>query len=86
MSSATPPEQGANPAEPSAPPASHLRPVRLKGSVLAWACAGIVIGAVGLLLITGLSGTPWLFLLYPVLIGVLLVSLGALALHLLHRF
>ena len=86
MSSRTPPEQGASPDSSPDLPASHLKPVRLRGSVLAWAAVGILVSALGLLLITGLSGTPWLFLLYPLLIGVLLVSLGALALHLLHRF
>ena len=71
----------------SAPPGrgSHLKRVRLRGSVLAWAIPGVVITALGLLLVTGLSGTPWLFLLYPVLIGALLVSLSVIVLHLLQR-
>ena len=39
----------------------------------------------GLFMATGLASSPWLFLLYPLLIGALLISLCALALRLLHR-
>ena len=66
--------------------ASHLRKIRMRGRIAVWAILGVVFSTVGLLLLTGLAATPWLFLLYPALIGILLVSLGALALHLLHRF
>ncbi len=68
-----------------ASPASRLKPLRVRGRVLAWAIAGVILAGAGLLLITGLAGTPWLFLLYPLLIGLLLVSLSAIALHLLHK-
>jgi hypothetical protein len=64
---------------------SHLKRVRLRGSALAWAVPGAGVSALGLLLVTGLSNTPWLFLLYPLLIGALLVSLGMIVLHLLQR-
>jgi len=71
---------------PPPPPPSHLRPLKLGGAVTRWALTGIGVGTLGLFLLTGLAGSPWLFLLYPALIGVVLVSAGALALHLLHRF
>jgi hypothetical protein len=51
-----------------------------------WGTAGTLLALAGLFLLTGWSFSPWLFLLYPALIGLLLVSLGALGLHLLHRF
>lgn len=64
---------------------SHLKRVRLRGSALAWAIPSAGISGLSLLLVTGLSNTPWLFLLYPLLIGALLVSLGMIVLHLLQR-
>lgn len=73
------------PLPPLSAPASRLKPLRVRGRVLAWAIAGAITGGLGLLLITGLAGTPWLFLLYPLLIGLLLVSLSAIVIHLLHR-
>ena len=74
--------------EPTPPPdsKSHLKPLRMRGSIVKWSIAGTVLTLLGLLLLTGMSPTPWLFLLYPLLIAGLLLSLGALALHLLHRF
>lgn len=72
--------------DPSPEERKHLRPLRMRGSIAAWSLAGTVICAAGLFLLTGLAGSVWLFLLYPLLIGGLIVSLGTLALHLLHRF
>ncbi len=72
--------------EPDASPTSRLKPLRVTGHILAYAVAGIILGGIGLLLITILPGSPWLFLLYPVLIALVLVSLIAIVLHLLHRF
>jgi hypothetical protein len=54
--------------------------------VLGKSLLGIGISALGLFLLTGFAGNVWLFLLYPPLIALLLVSLGALALHLLRRY
>lgn len=65
---------------------THLRIVNWKGSIMLWGTAGTLLALAGLFLLTGWSFSPWLFLLYPALIGLLLVSLGALGLHLLHRF
>ncbi|HZP84959.1 MAG TPA: hypothetical protein VFB21_25200 [Chthonomonadaceae bacterium] len=68
---------------PDAP--RHLKPLRVRGNVLAWSVGGAVAAGGGLFLLTGLAWSPWLFLLYPLLIGLLLASLGVLALHLLRR-
>ena len=62
-----------------------LRSLRLGPGLVRWAGAGIVVSGAGLLLLTLLAQSPWLFLLYPLLIGILLLSLVALALSLLHR-
>ena len=74
--------------EPNRPAShsSHLKPLRIGGNILAYAVMGAVVAGEGLFLLTTLSVSPWLFLLYPVLIGVLLVSLSVIVLHLLHRF
>ncbi|HLK56148.1 MAG TPA: hypothetical protein VKU00_06275 [Chthonomonadaceae bacterium] len=64
---------------------SRLRPLRIGPGVIRWAGLGVVLSALGLLLLTLLARSPWLFLLYPLLIGTLLLSLGALALALLNR-
>ena len=64
---------------------SHLRKLRFRGRVVGLALSGIVAGAAGLFLVTGLANSPWLFLLYPVLIGLTLFSILVLALQLLHR-
>lgn len=66
-------------------PPARLKPLRLRGNVARWAIAAALLSSLGLLLLTGLASSPWLFLLYPLLIGTLLASLGVLALHLLHR-
>lgn len=63
-----------------------LRAVRLSGSIAVYCLCAAVLSAIGLFVVTGLAASPWLFLLYPLLIGTLIVSLGLLALHLLHRF
>lgn len=73
-----------DPSEENIPP-SRLKILHLKGSVITWAAVGAVVSMLGLLLLTGLSSSPWLFLLYLVLIPLLLVSLSTLALHLLHH-
>ena len=75
-----PPEQ-----EPGTERRSHLRKIRFRGRMLWFSLAGLVIGSVGLFLVTGLANSPWLFLLYPLLIGLIGVSLLVLALQLLHR-
>ena len=62
-----------------------LRPVRFRPSTVRWGLAGILLSGGGLLLLTMLARSPWLFLLYPILIGTLLLSLGVLALALLYR-
>ncbi len=73
------------PDDPGTERRSHLRKVRFRGPVV-WLClAGILIGGIGLFLVTGLSGSPWLFLLYPILIALLGGSLLVLALQFLHR-
>ena len=64
---------------------SHLRKFRFRGRLLVLAIGGVLIGSLGLFLVTGLAGSPWLFLLYPLLIGLTFVSLLVLALQLLHR-
>jgi len=65
---------------------SHLRALRPHGRVAFWAVTGAVVSGLGLVGLTSFASTPWLFLLYPVLIGLLLTSLGALGLHLIRRF
>ncbi len=70
----------ANPSRPA------LRTLRFRGHVAVWSGVGVLVSVAGLFLLTGLASSPWLFLLYPVLIGTLLLSLGSLALFLLHRF
>jgi len=75
----------APPPEENISPPQRLKTLRLKGSVFAWAAVGVVVSIFGLLLLTGLSSSPWLFLLYLVFIPLLLVSLSTLALHLLHH-
>lgn len=64
---------------------SHLRKIRFRGRLLGLGIGGVLIGSLGLFLVTGLAGSPWLFLLYPLLIGLTFVSLLILALQLLHR-
>ncbi len=64
---------------------SHLHKVRFRGRLVGLSLCGVVVGGGGLFLVTGLAGSPWLFLLYPLLIGLTLVSLLVLALQLLHR-
>ena len=64
---------------------SHLRKIRFRGRLLGMAIAGVLVGGVGLFLVTGLADSPWLFLLYPLLIGLIGFSLLVLALQLLHR-
>ncbi len=64
---------------------THLTPVRFRGNVVVWGIIGAVGCAVGMLLLTGLASSPWLFLLYPLLIGGEIFSLGVLALALLRR-
>ncbi len=71
--------------EPGTERRSHLRKIRFRGRLLGPAIGGVLIGSLGLFLVTGLSGSPWLFLLYPLLIGLVGVSLLVLALQLLHR-
>jgi hypothetical protein len=74
------------PPEPSLPPHPRLKLLRLRGNPMLWGLIGAIVSILGLFLIGGLAASPWLFLLYPLLIGLLLISLGVLALHLLHRF
>lgn len=71
--------------EPGKGRKSHLRKIRFRGRLVLPAIGGILIGSVGLFLVTGLANSPWLFLLYPLLIGLIGLSLLVLALQLLHR-
>ena len=71
--------------DPSNGRRSHLRKIRLRGRLVWPAVAGLVGGSFGLFAVTGLAGSPWLFLLYPLLIGLVGFSLLILALQLLHR-
>jgi hypothetical protein len=71
--------------EPEPQPRSHLRKIRFRGRLVWMAIAGALLGSVGLFLVTGLANSPWLFLLYPLLIGLIGFSLLVLALQLLHR-
>lgn len=64
---------------------SHLHKIRFRGRLLWAAVGGVAVGSVGLFLVTGLAASPWLFLLYPLLIGLVGVSLLVLALQLLRR-
>jgi fatty acid desaturase len=64
---------------------AHLRPLRVRGGIVRWSVTVAVVSGICLFLITGLAASPWVFLLYPLLIGALLLALCALALHLLHR-
>jgi hypothetical protein len=77
------PEEGKPKGEEGAP--THLKPLRVRGSIGIWSVLGAVGCAVGLLALTGLASSPWLFLLYPLLIVGQIVSLGVLALTLLRR-
>ena len=63
----------------------HLKPLRMRGNMVLWSGVGAAGCAVGLVLLTGLATSPWLFLLYPLLIGGQILSLVVLALSLLHR-
>ncbi len=74
------------PDDPGVERRSHLRKVRFRGKLLWLSLGGALIGGVGLFVVTGLANSPWLFLLYPLLIGLLLISLLVLALQLLQRF
>ena len=71
------------------PPTSsqdRLRPLSLRGNVLVRGLIGASVSFLGLILLTGMTPSPWLFLLYPLLIGGLLFSLALIGLHLLRRF
>ena len=71
--------------EPGTERRSHLRKIRFRGRLLWMALAGVLVGSVGLFLVTGLADSPWLFLLYPLLIGLIGVALLVLAIQFLHR-
>jgi len=71
--------------EPGTEHRSHLRKIRFRGRLVGFSLAGLLIGGLGLFLVTGLANSPWLFLLYPLLIGMIGLSLLVLALQLLHR-
>lgn len=71
--------------DPSSGRRSHLRKIRFRGRLVWLSLAGVVCGSFGLFAVTGLAGSPWLFLLYPLLIGLVGFSLLTLALQLLHR-
>jgi hypothetical protein len=64
---------------------TRLKSLRLRGGILVWGFVGTAVCATGLILLTGLAESPWLFLLYPLLIGGLIASLGVLTLNLLRR-
>ena len=69
--------------KPDFPKKPPLIKLNVRGNVATWCLAGAVVSGIGLFLLTGLSPTPWLFLLYPLLIGALALSLAVLALQLL---
>ena len=69
--------------EPSVP--SHLRPLRLRGGIGSWSLVIAIVSGLCLFLVTGLAASPWLFLLYPLLIGGLVFGLGVFALRLLSQ-
>jgi hypothetical protein len=71
--------------EPEAPPSTKLRRLRSQRSALTYGVVGTILSGVGLVALTGFAASPWLFLGYPLLIAALLISLGAVALHLVHR-
>jgi hypothetical protein len=79
------PDQQAPPPPQPEERASHLKRLRTRGSIVAWSVVGAALCAAGLLALTGMASSPWLFLLYPLLIGGVLISLSLLALQLLHR-
>ncbi len=65
---------------------SSMKTVRLKGNITIWCISGVGISLLGLLLTSGLSTSIWMFLLLPVFIVTLLISLGGLALQLIRYF
>ena len=83
----SPTEDGGEEREPQgkAGAPTRLKPLRVRGSIGIWSAIGVIGCAVGLLALTGLASSPWLFLLYPLLIVGQIVSLGVLALTLLRR-
>ena len=65
---------------------SHLKKIRLSGNVTIWYLIGVIFSVLGIFVTTSLSTTIWMFLLYPLFIGILLLSLNGLALQLMKRF
>jgi hypothetical protein len=59
--------------------------VKPRGPVVLLSLCVALFSIAGLILVTGLATSAWVFLVYPVLIGALVTSLGILTLHLLHR-
>lgn len=74
-----------DPERPEEAPPSRLKPLKFGFNIARWSPLIAIASVIGLFLLTGLASSPWLFLLYPILIGALLFSLASLALHLLHR-
>jgi hypothetical protein len=70
---------------PDFPKKPPLVPLHVRGNVAVWSVLIAAVCGLCLFLLTGLAPTPWLFLLYPLLIGGLVLSLAVLALHLLRR-
>ncbi|HLV79427.1 MAG TPA: hypothetical protein VKT32_04065 [Chthonomonadaceae bacterium] len=71
------------PSPPGRPPRRIV--LKLRGRALLLSLGAALLSAIGLVLVTGLATSAWLFLIYPVLITTLLASLGFLALQLLRR-
>ncbi len=68
------------------PDTSRLIPLKPRRHVVWKSLGGIGFALLGLFLLTGFAPSVWLFLLYPPLILLLLLSLGTLAVHLLRRY
>ena len=64
----------------------HLTPLRPRSNPLFLYLGGAAFSGLGLFLLTLFSGSVWLFLLYPIFIATLVLSLGLMALHLLRLF
>jgi fatty acid desaturase len=64
----------------------HLTTLRPRGNPLLLYLCGAAFSGLGLFLLTLFSGSVWLFLLYPLLIATLVLSIGLIALHLLRLF
>jgi hypothetical protein len=77
-----PPDEQAG---PEIPRRSRLRLARVSSGIGRWGLLLALMAALGLIVVTLYVRSAWQFLLYPLLIGLLLSALVALALDLLRR-